>query len=204
MIHSRAVQGFSLVEIIVVIALIALLATGLGLALTGGGGTGLRAGEAAVAGLFTAARQNAVLHQTEARVIVLDERDDPERGRRLGLIVQAVDTQGVPLPNEWIAVSDNILLPRETLVDVQRGRGDTWQGTMRLTFPRAGNVTEGTGKTWQWAAFDARGRSRQPGTVILAHWSVAPGEVHTIPPTAPRGGFKVFRLGSIQTLETLP
>ena len=196
--------GFSLIEVGVVMALIALLAAGLGLALGGGGrGAAQRAGESTLAGFVSAARQNALLHGAEVRMLVANDDDDLESYRRhVGLIVQATDERGFPIANTWQALSDGVWLPRGVRVAVDGARGDAMAGhEMALDFPRAGPVVAGGGTPWHYLRFDARGRCLTPGVVALAPGSPASGEGGDVPPEVARTGFMVFRLGGIARME---
>lgn len=76
-------DAFTLIEVLVVVALIAVLAGIFGIALRGGDATvGLASAERIVAGLARAARAQAVLQQAPARLIIYADETHPEKGLR--------------------------------------------------------------------------------------------------------------------------
>ncbi len=144
--------GFSLLELMVVLGLMALLGAGLGVALTTGGSTSMRAAEAQVGRFVQTVRMQAVLQQTSARLIILNDPGDPERHRRwYGLI------SGDPeAPGEWLAGDDGFLLP-EGIVLLPSPQ----MGTMSLNFPRLRMREDGSGRHWSFIEFDRSGRLKE-------------------------------------------
>lgn len=112
----RRRRAFTLVELLVVIGVIVILLGGVGMAIAGRGGSGaaLSTAQSLVAGLVGTARAQAVLHQTEARLLIYAQ--NPATGNRdntrylRALQVVRLET----LPNgasAWVAVGDSVLLP---------------------------------------------------------------------------------------------
>lgn len=146
--------GFTLVELLVVIAMIAFLAAILGVALPGGEtGTGLRSAERIVAGLAQTARAQAILQGVEARLIILDDPSDPVRtGRWLGVVHrEAEDAEGLT----WRAAGDGVLLPEG--VRFWPELSDPLD-SVNLDFPRLENVRQGSGPRWYCVRYTASGR----------------------------------------------
>ena len=110
--NAGARDGFTLMELLMVCALVALLGTGLTLALRDTGGNSLVTAQTTVATLVGTARAQAAVHQTEALVAVYGTRPpagDAEKFLRL-LQVFRNDTPTAATPT-WVAVGNPVLLP---------------------------------------------------------------------------------------------
>lgn len=107
--------GFTLIELIVVIGIIALLVGALGLALGNTGATSLATAQNTLATLVGTARAQAAVRQTEARVLVYATRPpsgDTEKYLRYARVVTAA-TPGVTGTGAiWTAVGTPVALPR--------------------------------------------------------------------------------------------
>lgn len=199
--HRHFAAGFTLIELLVVIALIAVLSAGLGIVLTGGDtGTRLRGAEAQASGIFTAARTQAVLRQTEARVLIARDSNSYEHHLRfLGVVYEDPENAG-----SWIATSDGTLLPDGIYFWSVRSRGF---GVMTLEFPRREAVSEGGGTDWYYYAFNAKGEMLDPSGSNLKLGEFVIGATVWDPTDAsgptfdrdetPPGGFGIFPLGTI-------
>lgn len=116
---SKAIRvrtnAFTLIELLVVIGLIAVLSGGVGLALQDGSENALSSAQLTLAGLTGAARAQAALHQTEARLLIYGEpppSGDPDKFLRVLQVVRA-DPAG---SNKWHAVGGSVTLPRGVFV----------------------------------------------------------------------------------------
>ncbi len=182
--------GFSLLELVIVLSLIALLGAGLGIVLRTGGGAPMRAGETMLARMAQAARTQAVLLQTPARLIILDDPGDTaDHLRWCGVVYADPDADDVL----WVAANQGHRLPDGVLFRPPDGAA-----RMELEFPRAAGIVEGVGaaRSWYYIEFDGRGRVGRTVSVPLArepdNWD---GRAASLP--EPTGGFFVQRSGAV-------
>ncbi len=100
--------GFTIIEILVVVAIAALLAGTLGLILPGAGdGVALEAGQATLGALCTAARARAAATGADVRLVVSADPAD-RKGQLRHLQVVHVDPVD---PDRWLAADPGSLLP---------------------------------------------------------------------------------------------
>jgi prepilin-type N-terminal cleavage/methylation domain-containing protein len=113
--------GFTLVELLVVIGLVAVFAGGAALALAGRGGDGaaLANAQSIVAGLVSAARAQAALHQTIARLVIHAQQPpaaNAEASKYLRTL-QVVRQEAAPEGGmAWVATGDPVTLPAPVCV----------------------------------------------------------------------------------------
>lgn len=111
----RGRAGFTLVELLVVVGLIALLAAGAGIALSDSGAQALAGAQKNVAGLVGAARAEAALHQTRARLYVYGTRPPAGNAERFLRLLQ-VFREDPAESNRFVAVGSPLYLPRGVYV----------------------------------------------------------------------------------------
>lgn len=112
----RSSRAFSLLELLIVAAIIVIMLGGAAMALSGRGGEGaaLQNGQSLVAGLVGATRAQAALHQTNARLIVYGQQPSGATGdaskylRSLQVLRQETLTNGTTV---WVAAGDPVTLP---------------------------------------------------------------------------------------------
>ena len=112
--HSRRpILGFTLVEMLVVIAIMSILMTAGAIGLGGMGGKGVTSGVATAESLFDEARAIAVGQRTRARVMIAkDLTSNPQDNlRRIVIASEELDSAGTPVANSWILSSRGTLLP---------------------------------------------------------------------------------------------
>lgn len=109
-------NAFTLVELLVVIAVIGVLVGALGMALRGGDrGPALQAAQASLSGLVASARAQAALDSTTATVIIWADRSDPETYLRRAAVVtrEHINTAStLPTAYAYVIRGDLIDLPR--------------------------------------------------------------------------------------------
>ena len=195
--------GFTLVELLIVMSLIAFLAVGLGFALRGGDdGVRLRAAETTMGSLLQAARAQAILARQPVRLIVLDEASELDRHLRWWGLVRRTEA------DTWRAINDGVLMPRGIyLYPVQDAPGDAWLADrMSLEFPLEEGVAEGAGPRWHYLEILEDGTLAEAVRIRFAPARWEPGMA--APEFAPAaegatiGGLLLSRLGSIAVPET--
>lgn len=107
---ARSQRAFTLIELLVVIGIIAVLAAGVGVALRGNNPDGaLRAGQGLASSALSAARGQAALTQSTARIVVQADRERPDFLRTIRVIV---NTGG----SNWKQVGSDIVLPEGVFI----------------------------------------------------------------------------------------
>jgi prepilin-type N-terminal cleavage/methylation domain-containing protein len=124
-------RGFTLIEVLVVVALVVVFAGGLGLAWRGSGrAVGLQTGQATLAGLVAAARGTAATTGRNAAVLALAHSALPGEGLRRLVVAgrNADDTAWVPV-DDWVELPAGVaLLPPQVPAGAATRVGDDWTG----------------------------------------------------------------------------
>lgn len=106
----RRQKAFTLIELLVVIGIIAVLAAGVGVALRGNNPDAvLRSAQGLASSALSAARGQAALTQSNARLVVQADRDRPDFLRTIRIVVAAGGTT-------WRQVGSDIVLPEGAYV----------------------------------------------------------------------------------------
>lgn len=105
LVSSRLSRGFTLVELLVVIALIGLLAGGIGLAISGGGdrGAALQNAQSTINSLLSGTRAQAALNQTDAALFV--NVSAPSEGFLREFRIARLNG------SDWVVTGDAVILP---------------------------------------------------------------------------------------------
>jgi prepilin-type N-terminal cleavage/methylation domain-containing protein len=187
-----APRAFTLVELMVVVAIIAFTALGFALALGDSGGNALATGQTTLATMVGTARAQAAVNQTEARLLIYGTRPpggdstSPEKFLRLMQVVRAEPAGS----NTWVPVGAAVSLPRGIFVvpNVVTGLitpGIVWPSNPPLlsSFGAAFNPLQPAGTpfappaTALFIQFNADGTCQQVGNSNFARLLVATGTV---------------------------
>lgn len=153
-----AKRGFTLIELLVVLTIIGLVMAGLGIALRdSGGSTGLASGQRVVASMLTATRGQAILHQTNARLLIaLNDAGPNSEGRTLRYLVIVRQNES----GQWVPTSEGVFLPRNVFMvpepnGTNNGLFVNWNGDARHS--NGQSVTknvEGIPSVSDWIVFE--------------------------------------------------
>ena len=112
---NRRKKAYTLVELLVVIAVIAILFTVVFVGTSSTDGTRLSSAERTLAGLIKTARSQAILKSTKVRMIIHDDNSNIEKFNRfIGIVYQNDDGSG------WIAADKGTYLPKGIYFDETR------------------------------------------------------------------------------------
>lgn len=165
--------GFSLIELLVVVAVIALLAGLAASGLQGRDGSKLRSAQEALISQVQAARNTALARNAACRLLI-DAGDDEENGRRrLALAVKSPSD-----PTKWEVVGVPVKLPDGTAFLVADGAApaSTQGGTSDAPQKLLGSTLLGSGSlvsaNWYFLEFDPSGTCEANAGAILVVGSV--------------------------------
>lgn len=209
----RLASAFTLVEMLVVIAIISILMTAGSIGLSGMGGKGVTSGVASAESLFDEARTTAVGRNIRACVLVAKSlTENPTNDLRQILVAyEETNTDGTPknpdstTPN-WVLASRGSLLPEQTYFSAEFSKKDHTAGNGIIEDVDSSRIT-GVKSAYQGSyyiyEFNAQGICKTPGASFVIG-SGARNSTKSADANPPRvtvsakrdfGGFVIWRNG---------
>lgn len=189
---ARPTAGFTLLELVVVIAVMAVVATLIGVGLSrGSDASALEAGQSLLQSQLNAARAQAALHGEETALVVADASTFGRAPRVVGVVIKDEESE------TWRAISDSVSLPEGVGVLGPAEGSTLWKETLSVAFgnssrtiecwavrlaPHGGLASGGGGELWL-----ALGQLNERG------W--------TRDADSPERGIRVSRYGAVERIE---
>lgn len=200
--HSRA---FTLVEMLVVIAIMSILMTAGAIGLGGMGGKGVTSGVASAESLFDEARSIAMGQRVKTRVMIAKSltNNPSENYRRILVVAQEVNpTTGVVNQNSYVLTSRGVVLPDQVYYSEDLSVKDQVAGSGNLPEVNGySNIKAANAGTYIYYEFNAEGICTTPGaSFVIGNGARGPNSSDRPRVTAAGkrdfGGFVVWRNGS--------
>jgi prepilin-type N-terminal cleavage/methylation domain-containing protein len=205
-------QGFTLIEMLVVIVIMSILMTAGAIGLNGMGGKGVTSGVATVESLFDEARSIAVGNRTRTRVLVAKNLTNvpADNLRRIVVVSEELNADGTPKPESWVLSSRATVLPDQVFFSKKFSKKDQLSGSGDIEEVTLTGVKSGYQGTYFSYEFNAEGICLTPGAGFVLGTG-ARGLSAAALTAAPKvtaaakqdfGGFVVWRNGGTSTFRT--
>ncbi|WP_309397947.1 type II secretion system protein [Cerasicoccus maritimus] len=213
--------GFSLVELLAVIAIISVMAAVIGLSLPDNTSANLKSGQSAAIGMFQAARTVASMRRTDAAVIIYADNSgglDAEKKylRYMGVVYWA-DTNDDGEGDTWLPANSGVYLPAGVFYVPENGDG----GRVSVEDSETSLISSSNSQTdsftypvtaaganpnqWYYYAFNSDGSAKSPGDIVVfgaGRSESDDGEVSdVIIKPYQTNGFAVRRFGGVINLD---
>jgi prepilin-type N-terminal cleavage/methylation domain-containing protein len=193
--QSPETSGFSMVELLAVMAVMAIVAATGGVLFFSGPAPGIRmqAGVAEAGALFNQARALAQARGSTARVLVSRDPEDAEKYLRYMLVVVRVPGETAEEPTTWQPVGNGVYLPQGIFHVPASAASLLWNPVSREDDEKAGSP-------WASYVFSASGHGGGRPFLLMAGVK-APDRKVKIPEGANVDGFLVRRNGYLTYFE---
>jgi prepilin-type N-terminal cleavage/methylation domain-containing protein len=199
----RRSHAFTLVEMLVVIAIMSILMTAGAIGLGGMGGKGVTSGVASAESLFDEARSIAVGQRTRARVLIAKDLDNNKADnlRRIVVASEALKEDGTPDTDNWILSSRGVVLPDQTYFSQDYSKKEQSGSAGIESVPSLVGAKAAYSGSYFYYEFNAEGICSTPGASFVIGSGARPVGSPTSKPKVTSagkrdfGGFVVWRNG---------